>query len=93
MNKFKIILLLVSVLFFVQCRKYEKSAGVGKASFETKNLETLSGLVIDENGEPLQGALVTSQGQTYTTAADGFFVFDNLSLTIQACYWIVSPVG
>lgn len=80
MNKFKIIILLVSVLAFTQCRKYEKTAGVGKASFETKNLETLSGIVLDENGSPVQAAVVTSQSQTYTTAADGFFVFNNIDV-------------
>jgi len=57
----------------------------------------VKGLVVDESGKPIEGALVnltdlkTKEKWTYVTKADGRYNFDSLSLTVD--YNVVAKKG
>lgn len=46
----------------------------------------LTGLVVDENKQPVSGALVEAYGQSATTDASGEFIIESASVPQQRCY-------
>jgi hypothetical protein len=48
-------------------------------SFTTANVGTISGIVVDDDGEPVAGATVTLGSRTMTTDADGRYYFDDVA--------------
>ena len=45
----------------------------------TANVGTISGIVVDDDGEPVAGATVTLGSRTMTTDADGRYYFDDVA--------------
>ncbi len=46
---------------------------------------TLSGIVLDEEGNPLAGVTVTAHGETTTTSAEGLFELENIQVPGNRC--------
>ncbi|MFH2094709.1 MAG: carboxypeptidase-like regulatory domain-containing protein [Bacteroidota bacterium] len=74
------IIILLSAIFVQSCKKedpilpFKGAPNIG----EPKTLETLSGIVVDEFGNPMPGVTVKAHGQVYTTTTSGFFIFYNV---------------
>ncbi|MFH2142245.1 MAG: carboxypeptidase-like regulatory domain-containing protein [Bacteroidota bacterium] len=83
------VIFIMSMFFFFSCNKENLNPSYpGKNIGKQKSLETLTGVVTDELGVPLADVDVYAHGQTYTTGADGFFIF--YDLTIYNDRYIVS---
>ncbi|HBS85935.1 MAG: hypothetical protein A2W91_08730 [Bacteroidetes bacterium GWF2_38_335] len=78
---FQFLLVLVALaLVYSGCKK-DDTPFEAKPSVKIFAYQTLSGVVVDETGLPVAGVTVFAHGQTYVTGNNGFFLFDNLTVT------------
>jgi hypothetical protein len=81
-NILKIVLILNLVLILISVIGCNED-GVNNPSNpnNTGSVTTnLSGTVVNENNQPLSGVTVSAYGQTKTTGADGFFMFNDITV-------------
>jgi hypothetical protein len=78
----------ISILFLIfvsSCRRENVPSVIDSGPTVVNDLvqvvASVSGIVLDENNIPLQGALVTSGSSTSTTNSFGVFNFNNISLS------------
>jgi len=83
MKHFKSLIIILAIISvaLVNCKKEEVEPFKGVQGTTVYTLKTLSGVVVDETNTPLQGVTVTAHGKSYTTKKDGFFVFEDLSVS------------
>ena len=101
----KILYLSCLLVFFSACRKDIDTTGemtVEESPFviiddydpdENIITSSVSGLVINENDEPIPGAVIKLRNETYTTDEDGYFFAKDLNLDAEGSFYTVTKDG
>jgi hypothetical protein len=88
-------LVLLCTTAFWACTKKDDGPTTSTIKFDNSTTvnASITGQVLDENGNPLVGAVVRSGTNTYTTGNDGFFMFNNITCKQRANLISVSKAG
>lgn len=90
------LIVLACALAIISCNKYaaDTSASISHDLPEDKTVTaSVQGIVLDENGTPVQGATVTSGMGAATTDGSGTFVFNDIQMSSRFGYVKVSKAG
>ncbi|MBN2681871.1 MAG: carboxypeptidase regulatory-like domain-containing protein [Bacteroidales bacterium] len=77
---YSFVIAVIFAITYTSCNKSENVNFQGVSTPTVFNLQTVSGVVIDEFGAPLAGVEVSAHGSLYTTGNNGYFIFENLNV-------------
>ena len=85
--------LLAAASLLPSCKKETENLKTGGTATSSMVQTSLTGVVVDENNAPVQGASIVAYGKSSVTDSKGIFVITSLGVDANRCYLKVNKTG